>query len=91
MRAASAAPERARVWLEEALLALSEGNYEFESALKQSALRRARRRISRCIAALLLVEDADERPTCLGWVERVESELLSCIAGLLRRSERLAR
>lgn len=74
------------------LLELCEGVHAFEASSKIRALRRARRSFSRAVG-LLLIDDCGSTPDGVrhSIVERLETEVLPSLGGLLRWSERLGR
>ena len=80
--------ERARVAIESALAAIVEGFYEFGDEPRIAALRRARAELARAVAMLLSGADLPPAEPTLGWVDRLEQEVLPMVGGMIRAAER---
>ena len=87
LRDAAGADHPAVVLLEEALMLLACGYYEFHGREKSAYYSRAREQASRAAMTLMLEDDEDRRSL----VERLETQLLPAIGGLVRRAERRGR
>lgn len=79
----------ARRRLRAALLDLCDGAHQYDRQVKVPLLIRARAGASRALGHLLLEADGVPPEPMLGWVVRLEGDVLPGIAGLLRRAERL--
>lgn len=75
--------------LDAALQALGRGKHAWDGAHKIEAFREARDRLASCVVHFLLgVGSAPDDPR-LGWILKLEGEVLPSLAGLLRWAERL--
>lgn len=84
-----AGPALARRELERALVDLVRGAHAYDRESKLLALRRARDRTSRAVAALVLASDGPLDAAAERWVEALEGRVLASLGGLLRWVERL--
>ncbi len=75
--------------LEGALLALAEAAQHFERELKLEAIHRARSRLARATAILLLEAGIPPGEPVFGWVAALEAEIIPAVAGFARWAGKL--
>ena len=83
--------ERLTAMTHDTLLALGEAFHEFDRETKQQAVRRARARLAQLVATLLIEHGVPPSAVAVGWLRRLEHEVLPVVAGFARFVDQLGR